>query len=175
LTHDKLTDYQVAEAFGQTLSRIYKDKISELNEELSTVYEHIVSLQIPKYTGFHRQFFEDSMPTWAKSHIKSIEHINKIRRIWLKMKDMPENERLERQRLDYMKAKEVPIETLYPFKHKGKNVSCPFHGSDKNPSMSLKFNRFNCFTCGENGSTIDFMMKINNWTLKQSVEYLNKL
>ncbi len=44
---------------------------------------------------------------------------------------------------------------------KGNKALCPLHG-DKDPSLSFRNNRFKCFGCGENGSTIDLVMKMQN-------------
>lgn len=170
MIHDRLTDYQIASAFGDTLSLIYRDKIRELNEDLEGIYAHLDRLDIPKYTDFERWFAREALPSWAKEKLDSIKHINKIRGIYKKMKKEPESERL-----DIDRAKGIPIESLYVFKKKGKNVSCPFHGEDKSPSMSLKYNRFFCFSCGAKGSTIDFIMRLNSINFKESVEFLNKL
>lgn len=56
------------------------------------------------------------------------------------------------------------------------NVTCPFHadGKEKKPSMGIKHNRFRCFTCGENGDSIAFVMKYNDLNFCQAVEFLNK-
>jgi len=52
---------------------------------------------------------------------------------------------------------------------------CPFH-DDTNPSLhlNLKDNHWlwNCFGCGEGGSAIDFLMKINNLDFKAAVRRL---
>lgn len=161
----RLTDYQIAEVFQPVLSGIYKAKVRELNEDLVEVYAHLDSLDIPRYTDFHRWFARQCLPDWAKAHLKTIDHINRIRRIKV-------NETTMGKELDIESARNVPIETLYPFKFKGKNVSCPFHGSDASPSMSLKNNKFNCFTCGAKGSSIDFMMKLNNIGFREAVRIL---
>lgn len=54
--------------------------------------------------------------------------------------------------------------TISTFRKKG-NVSCPFHGEDKNPSMHLYThnNTFYCFACGTSGSQIDFVQKIKGY------------
>jgi hypothetical protein len=169
MTHDKLSDYEVAEYFGDTLSLIYKEKMEELNNDLSCVYAHLDKISIPQVPEFHRWFARSSVPHWAAERFKAIDHINKIRNLHRKMKKDPES-----NRPDYIKARAIPIESLYQFKSKGKNVSCPWH-EDSHPSASIKYNRLVCFQCGWKGSSIDFVMKLNGWTLKQSVEYLNKI
>ncbi len=176
MTHDHLSDYEIAINFGDTLSLIYKEKMKELNEELSSLYAFIDSIQIPQVPDNFREFtkvcFNDKiLCPIGHRNFKAIEHINKIRGMYKKMKKEPES-----NRPDYIKARSVPIETLYDFRRKGKNVSCPFHGEDRSPSMSLKYNRFYCFTCHVKGSSIDFIMRLNpEMKLKEAVDYLNKL
>lgn len=53
--------------------------------------------------------------------------------------------------------------------------SCPFHGQDKHPSMKVypESRGFCCFTCGEKGSVIDFVMKYNSCSFWKAVEWLN--
>lgn len=70
-------------------------------------------------------------------------------------------------------AKSVSIIEIYEkytgtqistFRKKG-NVSCPFHGEDKNPSMHLYAdnNTYHCFACGTSGDQIDFVQKIKGY------------
>lgn len=168
MIHNSLTDHQIADAFSDTLSLIYRKKLAEINEELQPTYNVLDSIEIPQVSDFTRWFVKKCFMTDPRTRMlfNSIDHINKIRR----MKRMPQTEGLDIER-----AKSVPIETLYNFVRKGKNVSCPFHGADKSPSMSLRYNRFYCFTCSAKGSTIDFIMRLNNLKFKEAVEYLNKL
>lgn len=44
--------------------------------------------------------------------------------------------------------------------------SCPFHGHDKNPSMKVYKDGFNCFACGWKGNVIDFVMKYDGCNFK---------
>lgn len=37
-------------------------------------------------------------------------------------------------------------------------ISCPFHGTDKKPSMRIYRDGFRCFACGCYGNVIDFVM-----------------
>jgi hypothetical protein len=54
---------------------------------------------------------------------------------------------------------------------------CPFH-DDSDPSLSISLNTdielFYCFGCGEKGSVIDFIMKINNFNLTEAIGYFCK-
>jgi len=54
---------------------------------------------------------------------------------------------------------------------KGNKALCPLHG-DKDPSLSFRNNRFKCFGCGENGSPIDLVMKMQNIGLSEAAEWI---
>ena len=78
---------------------------------------------------------------------------------------------------DIQTAKDYDIKELYtelvgtPIRHG--MCSCPFHGTDSNPSMSLrKFNRYKCFSCDEKGDPIDLYMKLNDVNFIQAVKKL---
>ena len=52
---------------------------------------------------------------------------------------------------------------------------CPFHG-EKSPSFYVNpaRNRFHCFGCGEGGDAVAFLMKHQNMTFQQAIEWLAK-
>lgn len=161
----KLTDYQIASAFQPILKGIYKAKMRELNEELSSVYSHLDRLDIPKYSNFDRWYARECLSDLDKFNLKAIEHIQCIRRIKV-------NEKNNSKELDVKKAHNIDIKTLYEFKFKGKNVCCPFH-ADLHPSASIKYNRLVCFSCGFKGDAIAFLMKLNNIGFKEAVGLIN--
>lgn len=43
---------------------------------------------------------------------------------------------------------------------------CPFHGSDRHPSMKVFKDGANCFTCGWNGDVIKFVQNMDNCDFK---------
>ena len=49
---------------------------------------------------------------------------------------------------------------------------CVFGHKDKNPSLSVKNNLFNCFSCGAKGTTVAFMMKREGCTFADAVKRL---
>lgn len=163
MIHERLTDHQIASAFGDTLSLIYKSKMQELNEDLSDVYIHLDKLDIPQHTDFARWFARETLPSWAKERIKAIVHIQKIRRIKINP---------NKEELNIEKARNVPIESIYQFVKRGKNVSCPLH-SDLNPSASIKYNRLVCFSCGAKMDAIALTMKLNNMSFVDAVKTLS--
>lgn len=50
---------------------------------------------------------------------------------------------------------------------------CPFH-NDKRPSMTVKGERWKCWSCGESGDAIDFVMKMKNCGVPEAMETLNR-
>ena len=50
---------------------------------------------------------------------------------------------------------------------------CPFH-SEKTPSFHVNLNKqfYHCFGCGEHGSAIDFVMKIDSLSFVDACNYL---
>jgi hypothetical protein len=165
--HDRLSDYEIAINFGDTLQIIYKAKMEELNNDLQEAYTHIFKLQIPQVPELHRYFAMESMPGHIKERFQAVKHIQTIRGIYKKIKSGKEF-------LNVEQARNVDIKKVYDFKFKGKNVSCPFH-QDLHPSASIKYNRLICFQCGAKMDSIALFQKLNNVGFKEAVEYLNKL
>lgn len=96
--------------------------------------------------------------------------IKEIERFMVRNVD-PEGHRSED---DILRAKCVPIESLYEFKrvHKtarGFTACCPFDHIDKTPSFSVKNNRYMCFSCSEKGDSIDFMMKMEDLKFTEAI------
>ncbi|MBV4439326.1 CHC2 zinc finger domain-containing protein [Clostridium tyrobutyricum] len=76
-----------------------------------------------------------------------------------------------------IKLKElIEQETGEKFNRENK-ICCPFH-EEKTPSFSVRFNpntgkdQFKCFSCGENGDSLDFIMKLKNMKYNEAREYL---
>lgn len=77
---------------------------------------------------------------------------------------------------DIQKLQDLPVEqvaealTIKVSNHKS---ICPFH-DDTRPSLSysVKRNRFRCFVCDANGSSIDLVMKSQGWTFYDSCHWL---
>jgi hypothetical protein len=91
---------------------------------------------------------------------------------WLGLLDKIKNDR----KLDIEMAKAYSMERLfadYGLESRYGQYLCPFH-SDTNPSMSIhkKTNRFKCWSCGESGDSIDFVMKMNKCSFAEAVKLL---
>lgn len=56
-------------------------------------------------------------------------------------------------------------------------ISCPFHGSDKHPSMKIYPGRrgYHCFTCGEGGDVISFAMKYTGTEFEPAVRHIAEM
>lgn len=67
------------------------------------------------------------------------------------------------------------VQRHVPLKRTGRNFSglCPFH-RDKNPSMSVHREKgiFKCFSCGEGGDALAFLMKLENKTYGELIREL---
>lgn len=67
------------------------------------------------------------------------------------------------------------INEFVPLKRKGTNYVgvCPFH-SDKNPSLSVSPSKgiYKCFSCGEGGGVVQFLMKHQNLTYTEALKWL---
>lgn len=50
-------------------------------------------------------------------------------------------------------------------------IRCPFH-SDKRPSLTVKYNRFRCWSCGASGSVIDFAQRYFGDSFRDAVQRL---
>lgn len=69
------------------------------------------------------------------------------------------------------------ISDYVPLKKSGQNYKglCPFH-SEKTPSFIVSPLKqiFHCFGCGEGGDIVSFIIKYNNITFREAIEYLAK-
>ncbi len=166
---NKLTDYQIASTFKPILSHIYKNKMEEINEELQEVYAHLDQFDVPRYSDFDRAFARLTLPQWAKDHFKTIDHINRIRRIKVNDKKTSEEFNIE-------KARMVPIESFYtPVVKKGRQMTCYLH-EDRNPSAILnKNNTIKCFSCNTYSDSITVFMHLNKMNFKDAVRAMVKL
>lgn len=74
--------------------------------------------------------------------------------------------------VDIDRAKEHPIENIFPNPIRRKMAICPFH-AEKTPSCEIrKNNTFICYGCGEHGDTIDLYQKLNNVSFLEAVTKL---
>ena len=50
--------------------------------------------------------------------------------------------------------------------------SCPFHGTDKHPSMQIFKDGYKCHTCGEYGDIFTFVMRMEGCSFKEAFKIL---
>ena len=80
---------------------------------------------------------------------------------------------------DFDKIKQYPIKEFISrfttINRKGQAI-CPIH-REKTASLHIyeKTNSWFCFGCQKGGSIIDFMMELNQYSLKEALEDLNKI
>lgn len=55
--------------------------------------------------------------------------------------------------------------------NRGNKISCPFH-TDKTPSLSIKGDKWHCFSCGRGTDAIDFIKEFKNMDYVQACKYL---
>lgn len=51
-------------------------------------------------------------------------------------------------------------------------IPCPFHQSDRDPSMKLYQDSFFCFSCGAHGDIFDFVMMMDDIPFKEAFQSL---
>ena len=88
-------------------------------------------------------------------------------------------EQPEEDKYDIEAIKNIPIKDFISRFTTIKNNSqaiCPIH-REKTPSLYIyeKTNSWFCFGHGSGGSIIDFMMQLNNYTIKEALDDLSKL
>lgn len=168
---DKLTIKQILETFPQEcidiapveLKRInkqikeWKNFVRDIKEADLDIVSEIFNLGVAKIEA----------PRSAIEHKQTLELIIK----------MTKNPKMgfDRDKIDT--AKQMPILELFNFvkvKRTGKRmmVSCPFH-TDNSPSMMIDAkNRFKCFSCGEFGDSISFVMKLHGIEFLDAIKLL---
>lgn len=55
--------------------------------------------------------------------------------------------------------------------NRGNKICCPFH-TDKTPSLSIKEDKWHCFSCGRGTDAIDFIKEFKNMDYVQACNYL---
>ena len=176
---NKLTPYEIIESFPEECKTILPKELKRLRSILKIYFDIIEEVKENEVDDFKRWYYCElvkySMP---KNEYELYEKLFKIRKIYIERLKIKKSGLPEPEKLDIDRAKNIPIESLYSF-DKIKNgrkyitVSCPFH-EDKSPSMYIykESNRYHCFSCGENGDSIDFIMKMYNKNFIESVKYL---
>ncbi len=107
--------------------------------------------------------------TWMKKHNEEIEKLKKEISC-LKPKNNNSKGKITNDMI--LRAREYPIKRLLSNPVKNNITNCISH-NDKTPSMSMKSNRANCFSCGFKGDSISVYMHLNGADFKTAVKNLN--
>ncbi|MDD2890860.1 MAG: CHC2 zinc finger domain-containing protein [bacterium] len=155
------------------LVKIFEDKIKEFEEEEKKLRQ-LRGKEFKKYPDF-----------WDYLIAPKIEFCRKeIRRFgWLKRKVIIYNkEKFEKsyvnveELLNVIDISEI-VENYTKIVWCGKEYRglCPFH-NEKTPSFYVNPEKklWHCFGCGAGGNVINFLMKIEGWNFKETLNYLKK-
>lgn len=184
LIHNRLTTYQIVEAFGENIETIYREKYLEIIDELMPVYDHRDRIFNGPYSDEVKNlaisFTETLLTDRQKMLFKSIEHMRKVK----KMRRFygiggRRSKEVGMAILPLEEARQIPFESIHQFEKIKRNrggfvALCPFH-VERTASFTVKANRYKCFGCGKYGDTIQFIMDLNGMTFVDAVKFLGKL
>ncbi len=178
----KITDKELLEIFKDALSEIIPEKLFELEEEkqglINIIKDEIKKIRKEikaKDQWFCKLFLKHTFITDLLLVEKQISY-------FLHLKYLSEyhgkNKEEWQEKVD--RALEYPIEEIVcrdiTLRRSGQNLigRCPLH-EEKTPSfyIYLKNNSFYCFGCSTGGNVINYVMKRQNISFKEAVEYLN--
>ena len=150
-------------------------RLSYLNNEIENLEKKIERIYLD-----YEESTKLDVPFFLRSAIKDIKDPARLERklrgltVEKHLLEHPEDSR----NVNRVSPEEVAKALAFPFTellefNKANFANCPFH-KEKVPSFHLivKNNRAHCFSCGWTGSTIDYLMKINDWDFKRAVRKL---
>lgn len=162
---------RVAEVFPEEIKELVPRMLERVNKECSFYLKNIKRVESNfKLPTFDRWFLSE---VWkAMMPKKLIERRSNLRAL-SRLNNQSNRNISER---DIEKAKMTDISGLYAFerlrrKARGFTASCPFH-DDRTPSFSVRDNKFKCFSCGEYGDAIDFVMQLNHVPFNKALDIL---
>lgn len=178
----KITDKELLVIFKDALSEVIPDKLFELEKEKQGLID-IIKDEIKKIRKeikakdqwFYKIFLKHTFITdllLVEKQISYFLHLKYLSQYHGKNKE-DWQEKVDRA-LEYPIAELVCRDTN--LRRSGQNLigKCPLH-EEKTPSfyIYLKNNSFYCFGCSQGGNVINYVMKRQNLTFKEAVEYLN--
>jgi hypothetical protein len=174
------------ETFVDGLSEIIPRKLSEVKARMTALeldrrerLDHIAEVCAKEYisglTWWYATFSVES--DFAEHHV-----LKKWLRYWTLLDGRLHPEAADNPPEGFTdaqiaRARQVPIQELYSgeLRRIGNRLTglCPFH-EEHTPSFSVfeDNNHFKCFGCGEQGDSIDFLMKLNNIPFRQAMNEL---
>lgn len=180
-----LTPYAIASAFGPEamelipkINRIISRRLRPLTDQLEALHE---AARFEKWDKFKLDFLLDItlMLSGKQNEILLMEKNKLILSFARRAKTTTDNPKSNPVNADTIAAaKAVPITSLYSFEKTKKNSNrlmaiCPFH-NEKSSSfvVYLDQNKYHCYSCSANGTSIDFFMKLHNVSFYEAVKGL---
>lgn len=176
--HDKLTEFEIIDAFPDEASVIVPRLMRECKKEMrryEDIYKQINNLTL---TILEREFVVGALNIFKPNKVfKKYERLDRLETI-MRFKGIGgrRDKSAGMAVLPIEEAKQVPFKSIHTFEKikdnkTGFTAICPLHG-EKTPSFNVRNNKFKCFGCGKSGSTIDFIMALYGITFAQAVRRL---
>lgn len=174
--------------WGDGLLDIIPEKLNfhlEEMDKLTEEYEKMRVIITQEFTNGNLDEFSLSFwVLWIECGLAPYNTHQKWINYWLDLYDKipaekPKFERTAKykdNKADIEKIRETPIADFYNDQlRKSANRllgKCPFH-EERTPSFFIfEDNHFHCFSCGEHGDVIAFVMKLKNINFKEAIELL---
>ncbi len=167
-TQPRVSDCQWFQIFPEAQPYL-EEHLKELNKKVENLASEIRKMLKRIYQNYNDEFSiwfgEKLVEVWLGDTLdKSSKEVHKLE--WLlsppKQKGNITEQMIER-------AREYPFKDL--IESKRNFALCPFH-SDEKPSLYLKNNWGNCFSCGWHGDTIKFVMERDNLSFAEAIKRL---
>lgn len=169
IVHQRPEDYGMSELEAAKIRlRYLRDRQKQLDMKLALWGKHLLEAREEDKWFIYDEI--DNCICLKKKYEKNISFIIKLERSIKDKKPKPES-------IDLALIRDIPIKTVLDNLGYRPNANgwynCPFH-KEKTPSFHVmpNNNKFKCFSCGESGTTIDLVMKINNCSVSESIKYL---
>jgi hypothetical protein len=181
LYYRKITDKELLAIFPEVKTKIIFEKLTELDEEKEKLVKEIQrqikvirKIVIEKDRWFYLLFLKHSLVSDLLLVEKQISYFLHLKYLG---RSRGRNKEIWQEKVT--RALEYPIEDIVSrditLRRSGQNLigRCPLH-EEKTPSfyIYLKNNSFYCFGCSQGGNVINYVMKRQNLTFKEAVEYL---
>lgn len=163
--------------FSSELKEIVRTKLEVLNKRDKEVADSTNALILASSSCKKSEawFLREYAAAIYEEHF----YIYQWQKYWLSILDGLEPKKKSRysgSQLDIEKAKQFPIEQLYPgrLRQFGNKLTglCCFH-EEKTPSFFIfPNNTYYCFGCNEHGDSIDFTMKIKKYEFSEAVRWM---
>jgi len=155
--------------FHDNLDEIADALVTNLDMDLETLEKEYLEASMPEH-WIAEEVKKLTIEERFGKRIRTLKHVQRA----IHARDFPSVAQNHITDADIERAKEYPIEELYPgdlTRGTLKKGRCPFH-SEKTASFFIKNNRYRCYGCGVYGDSIDFYQKLHNVTFKEAIRQL---